>query len=526
METHKTPSPSAGFPPRRAGARIRTAVAVQLDFVERHFRSHPCSAMDLAPCDVTARLFPLMNEDKINRAENSFTCLVVEDDPAFRSMVTQLVASLGGDVRETGTGAGAQAEFERRRPDLVLLDNHLPDGRGCELYERFNRMAPGVPAIMITGVPDLREAIALTRNGLFDYLTKPVDLDALSGCLRRALLRLGASDPATASADGLGDSPAMRQVQMQLEQTARHQAATVLFTGESGTGKDLAARLLHRLSFPGEGGRHPFVAVNCAAIPGDMFEAEFFGAEKGAYTGAGQKRIGLVEAATGGTLFLDEIGDVPPALQTKLLRLLESGEYRALGGTATRSFRGRLVAATNRGLKADIAAGRFREDLYFRIAVIEIELPPLRERLADVPKLAESLLRQIAGKYSRSVPLLREEDLARLQKHTFPGNVRELRNVLERSLLKTPGESHWLTLDANWEVQVGAAAAIPGPSTPATLPGERGELPLVEAQEYRVIAQAMRDARGGIRRAAGILGMSPQSLLRRLEKWPELRQTG
>jgi len=425
-------------------------------------------------------------------------------------------------VREAGTVAAAQAEFERRRPDLVLLDNHLPDGRGYELYERFSRIAPETPAIMITGIPDLGEAVKLTRNGLFEYLTKPVDLDALAACVGRALLRIRSQGTGTDPAETLGDSPVMRELHAQLEQAARHLAATVLFTGESGTGKDLAARVLHRLSFPGEAGKHPLVAVNCAAIPGDMFEAEFFGAEKGAYTGAGQKRRGLVEAAQGGMLFLDEIGDVPLPLQSKLLRLLESGEFRSLGSTATQKFTGRLVAATNRGLKADVAAGKFREDLYFRLAVIEIGLPPLRDRLADIPQLCESLLRQIAGKYSRAVPLLKADDLARLQRHTFPGNVRELRNVLERSLLKTPTASRWLILDANWEDQPGSVATI-SPTVEAALPAERRELPLVEAQEYRVIAQAMKDARGGIRRAAGILGMSPQSLLRRLEKWPELR---
>lgn len=467
-----------------------------------------------------------MHEDAANNSGNGFSCLVVEDDPAFRSMVAQLIASLGGDVREAGNVADAQTEFERRRPDLILLDNHLPDGRGYELYERFSRIAPESPAIMITGIPDLGEAVRLTRNGLFEYLTKPVDLDALAACVQRALLRIRTQGLAADSVDGFGGSPVMHRLQVQLEQAARHPAATVLFIGESGTGKDLAARVLHRLSFPGDTGKHPLVAVNCAAIPGDMFEAEFFGAEKGAYTGAAQKRVGLVEAAQGGTLFLDEIGDVPLPLQSKLLRLLESGEFRSLGSTATQTFSGRLVAATNRGLKADIAAGKFREDLYFRLAVIEIGLPPLRDRLADIPQLSEALLGQIAAKYSRPVPLLKAEDLARLQRHTFPGNVRELRNVLERSLLKTPTDSRWLILDANWEEQPVAAPTAPpiSPTSEAALPVERRELPLVEAQEYRVIAQAMKDARGGIRRAAIILGMSPQSLLRRLEKWPELRQ--
>lgn len=449
--------------------------------------------------------------------------MVVEDDRAFQAMVAQLLESLGGQVRAAGTISEAVAQFEKQAPELVLLDNHLPDGRGYEFYERIRRKAPDVPTIMITGIPQLGEAVALTRNGLFDYLTKPVEMDALTACIGRALLRIKSQTQESASENWLGDSPAMRQVKIQLEQAARHLAATVLLTGESGTGKDLAARVLHRLSFPDDAARHSFVPVNCAAVPAEMFEAEFFGAEKGAYTGAGQKRVGLVSAALGGTLFLDEIGEVPVSLQPKLLRLIETGEYRSLGSTTTQKFSGRLVAATNRALKADIAAGKFREDLYFRLAMLEIVLPPLRERRDDIPQLAEALLKQVALKYERRVPLLQADDLERLKRHNFPGNVRELRNVLERSLLKTPDDARWLGLDANWEDATGQVRSVETRNE-LTLPPERAALPLVEAQEYRVIAQALKDSNGGIRRAAGVLGMSPQSLLRRLDKWPELRQ--
>lgn len=463
-----------------------------------------------------------MVEHLPNRSMRKFSCLVVEDDRAFRPMVVQLLDSLGGDVREAENIGEAEATFEQMVPDLVLLDNHLPDGRGYEFYERMRRKLPDVPTIMITGVPQLGEAVALTRNGLFDYLTKPVELDVLTACVNRALLRIRTQNREAGPEEWLGGSPAMRQVKTQLEQAARHRAATVLLTGESGTGKDLAARVLHRLSYPNDAVKHPFVAINCAAVPAEMFEAEFFGAEKGAYTGAGQKREGLVSAASGGTLFLDEIGEVPVSLQPKLLRLIETGEYRTLGSTFTRKFSGRLVAATNRELKADIAAGKFREDLYFRLAMLEIVLPQLRNRREDIPQLAESLLQQIALKYERKVPLLQAEDVKRLTHHSFPGNVRELRNVLERSLLKTPDDSRWLTLDANWEGTAGQIEpAAQGENL--TLPPQRADLSLVEAQEYRVIGQALKESNGGIRRAAGILGMSPQSLLRRLDKWPELR---
>jgi DNA-binding NtrC family response regulator len=318
----------------------------------------------------------------------------------------------------------------------------------------------------------------------------------------------------------LAESPAMREVVQQLRQAARHPASTVLLTGETGAGKDVAARLLHELTYPE--GTAPYIAVNCAAVPAEMFESELFGAERGAYTGSEKRRSGLVGAAAGGTLFLDEIAEVPLALQPKLLRLLEAREYRTLGSAEGQTFSGRFVAATNRNLRDEVKAGRFREDLLYRLDVFALELPPLRRRRSEIPALAEMLLGQLAAKYGRTKPLLRPEDLAALSKHEFPGNVRELRNVLERSLLKTAEESRWLALDLNW-LQRSApvpAAAPPEPSTES--PPER-ELTPIEAQEYRLIRQTLGETNGGIRRAAAKLGMSPQALLRRLEKWPELR---
>jgi transcriptional regulator with PAS, ATPase and Fis domain len=251
-----------------------------------------------------------------------------------------------------------------------------------------------------------------------------------------------------------------------------------------------------------------------------MFEAELFGAERGAYTGADKSRPGLVTATGNGTLFLDEIGEVPLLMQAKLLRLLEAREYRALGSTVNQKFSGRFVAATNKDLTAEVKAGRFREDLLYRLDVFSIELPPLRQRRADIPKLAESLLGQLATKYGRTKPLLKPEDVEALNKHDFPGNVRELRNVLERSLLKTDAESRWLSMDLNWLHRAAKSAALTQPVEPEPI---GRELSPIEAQEYRLIRETLAQTNGGIRRAAGKLGMSPQALLRRLEKWPELR---
>lgn len=440
-------------------------------------------------------------------------------------MAAQVVREEGGKPTQAPTLLIARDALAHQAFDLVLLDNHLPDGKGYDLFEQISRRNPDAPIVMITGVPDLTEAVALTRNGLFEYLTKPLSVDGLSACLARARLRLQAREEPKTGAEWFGDSPAMRAVIEQIGQASRHPATTVLFTGQTGTGKDLAARLLHQRTHSDKPGA--YVAVNCAALPSDMFESELFGAERGAYTGADKRRLGLVAAAGSGTLFLDEIAEVPLALQAKLLRLLEEREYRALGSVENLSFSGRFVAATNKNLADEVKAGRFREDLLYRLEVFSVELPPLRRRRADIPGLAELLLAQLTKKYGRAKPLVTPEDLAKLSAHDFPGNVRELRNVLERSLLKTADDGKWLALDANWlnrssgATPTASAAAIGMDSNEAG-PLDRDLSPL-EAQEYRLIRVTLRENNGGIRRAANKLGLSPQALLRRLEKWPELR---
>ncbi len=454
---------------------------------------------------------------------DKFSCLIVEDDAAFSALSAQVVRDEGGAPVLAGNLAAAREAVASRAFDLVLLDNHLPDGKGYDFFAQLARRNPDAPIVMITGAPDLGEAVTLTRNGLFEYLTKPLGVEALAACLQRAKLRLATRAAPASAVECFGETPAMRAVLAQLRQAAKHAASTVLLTGETGTGKEVAARALHALAFPD--GQGPFVAVNCAALPGEMFESELFGAERGAFTGADRKRAGLAAAAADGTLFLDEIAEVPLASQAKLLRLLEAREFRALGSTETQPFTGRFVAATNKVLADEVKAGRFREDLLFRLDVFAVELPPLRQRRADVPGLAELLLSQLAKKYSRRKPLLQADDLTKLSAHDFPGNVRELRNVLERSLLKTAEDAKWLALDANWLARSAASVptSVPVPVVPiAPLPADRQLSPL-EAQEYRLIRETLQETNGGIRRAAAKLGMSPQALLRRLEKWPELR---
>ena len=457
------------------------------------------------------------------RAEPRFSCLIVEDDKPFASMAAQVVRDEGGEPALAGTIAAAREAVAASAFDLVLLDNHLPDGKGYAFFEQLARGNPDAPIVMITGMPDLAEAVALTRNGLFEYLTKPIGVDELAACLGRAKLRLSASGAAQGAAEFFGESSALREVLTQLRQAAKYPAGTVLLTGETGVGKDLAARVLHQLTCGQK--TVPYVAVNCGALPAEMFESELFGAERGAFTGADKRREGLVAAAANGTLFLDEIAEVPLPLQVKLLRLLEGREFRSLGSTENRTFSGRFVTATNKNLADEVKAGRFREDLLYRLDVLSIELPPLRKRRGDIPGLAEFLLAGLAQKYGRSKPLLRPEEVSSLLAHDFPGNVRELRNVIERSLLKTAEDSRWLKLDLGWLNRGGTSVTAPvAPVSPQPAPpGERPGLAPIEAEEYRLIRQALQEANGGIRRAAAKLSLSPQALLRRLEKWPELR---
>lgn len=484
---------------------------------------------------------------------------MIEDDPDFAAMVVSVVAEQGGDVTHVTTIGAGREELAKGGVDLVILDNRLPDGTGHAFCPQVLARQPEALVIMITGAPELSSAVALTRNGLFDYLSKPVDLVALRKALERAKLRWSRSDPSPGNLWMVGDAPVFRSVLDRLRNAARHVQAIVLLLGETGTGKDMAARQLHAWTCAEAGRDLPFVPLNCSAVPAEMFEAELFGSERGAYTGADRRRSGVVEAAGAGTLFLDEVGDVPLHQQTKLLRFLESREYRPLGSAVTRHFEGRIVAATNRDLAEEVRRGAFRQDLLYRLDVVRIELPPLRERAEDIPVLIGHLLDQLCRKYGRRRVELRAEDATELYRHPYPGNVRELRNVLERSLLHTDPEGRWLALDRNW-LPGPAAGAMAGflPASPAVedraagparspltersggvaaasttgdgpggsevrMPDGRPLTPL-ERQEYEMFRRVLVEEGGAIRRTAARLGISHQVVLRRLRWWPDLRE--
>lgn len=452
-----------------------------------------------------------------------FTCLVVDDDAGFAAMLAQVVTEEGGQVKTCANLRAARAEIERTGFDLVVLDNRLPDGTGYEFHQQLQRLAPSALAVMVTGVPELGQAVELTRNGLFDYLTKPLNVADFIACLRRVRQRLSHPGPADGPDELRGDSPALREVVRSLTQLAQHPTATVLLLGETGTGKDLAARMLHRITHGGKSPPLPYVPLNCSAVPAEMFEAELFGSEKGAYTGAEKRREGLIEAAAGGTLFLDEIAESPLPQQAKLLRFLDSHEYRPLGANSLRHFTGRVVAATNRSLADEVAQGRFRDDLMYRLSVVAIRLPALREHLSDLEMLTETFLSQLAEKYGRKRPLLKPANLEALRRYHFPGNVRELRNLLERALLHTDEAAAWLAFDPVWLSGRPVASGSATAAASAPPPPLGRELNALELQEYNLIQEALRVEDGAIRRAAARLGITHQALMRRLGKWPELR---
>lgn len=459
---------------------------------------------------------------------DQFSCLIVDDDAGFASMLAKAVSEEGGQVSHCADLESARIATGQRVFDLVLLDNRLPDGSGYDFFPHLNRRCPDSVVIMITGVPELAQAVELTRNGLFDYLTKPLNIADFTACLNRVRQRLKHPDRSDFTGELTGEAPAMREAVNSLRLAARHRETTVLLLGETGTGKDLAARLLHRLTFatPQACASAPYVPLNCSAVPAEMFESELFGSVKGAFTGAEKSRTGLIEAAAGGTLFLDEITETPLPQQAKLLRFLESREYRPLGSNTLHQFTGRIVAATNRSFAEEVRRGRFREDLMFRLSVVTIQLPALRERISDLELLVQTLLTQLAEKYGRRKPFLKPDDLTALRGYHFPGNVRELRNLLERALLRTPDDAPWLAFDLIWLSGSGASAngdTTNASTKPVPLPAER-QLNAIDLQEYRLIQQALQSEGGGIRRASARLGITHQTLLRRLEKWPELRQ--
>ncbi len=438
--------------------------------------------------------------------------LIIDDEAPLVASLAFALRTEGYLVESAGSGGEGLQAVPRFQPSVILLDVRLPDGSGLDWLERLRAAHPEVPVVMISAHGDTRAAVRSVKGGAFDYLTKPFELDDLLMTLRSALERQRMSqelsryrEAAVAGRELVGESEVMRRLASAARRIGESSAARVLLLGESGTGKALVARAIHAQSARARG---PFIEVNCASLPEALIEAELFGAEKGAYTSAHQRRVGLVTLADGGTLFLDEVGELPLQLQATLLHFLEDGSYRPIGSSRALTSDARVLAATNRDLAAAVREGRFREDLFYRLDVVQVRVPALRERGRDVLLLA----RHYAARYAREencppVEFTPEAEEALLA-YRWPGNVRELRNVVERLTILNAGRTIHPD-DLPIEVTGGREG---GASAPRSIGTE-----LADA-ERSLLEGALREASGHKARAAAILGISRHALKRRLQR--------
>jgi len=433
--------------------------------------------------------------------------LVVDDDPPFRGLVAEILRSDDYCVLECGSGEEALQALTEEKIDLVISDQRMPGLSGIELTRRVRSSAQAPAVIVMTAYGTIPQAVEAMQAGVADYLTKPLESpQALRQLVRRVLGERGSS--LTSSNEFLSRDPEVLEI-LSLVDRAAATDATVLITGESGTGKELLARRVHVHSPRKDG---PFVTVNCAAIPESLAESELFGHEKGAFTGAQRRHLGRFEQAGGGTLFLDEVGELPEPVQAKLLRTLEERMIERVGGSAPLPVDLRLVAATNRDLEERVRAGEFREDLFFRLNVVSVELPPLRRRPADVALLVPALLSSTAQRLRVPSRELSPEALTVLERHSWPGNVRELRNVLERALVVATGTritpEDLPRLEA---ARTGTLTDVGDRETPGSLS--------LEHRERQAILDALHQCGGHRERAAELLGISVRTLYNRLKEY-------
>ncbi len=462
--------------------------------------------------------------------------LLIDDDPALiLEQVRVAFPSPAHTVVVACTGAEGLERVSAVPPDVILLDLRLPDQSGLDVYQQIRRIDARIPVIFVTMAKTAEAAIEAMRQGAYDYLFKPLDLNQLRRVVDEAMevarrMRQPAVVAETApdrDVDGavVGCCPAMCEVYKAIGRVAA-QEVPVLITGESGTGKELVARAVYQY---GPRARAPFLALNCAAIPENLLESELFGHEKGAFTGADRRRIGKFEQCNGGTIFLDEIGDMPLALQAKVLRLLQEQAFERVGGNETIRTDVRLIAATHHDVKVCSAEGKFRPDLYYRLSVFTIHLPPLRERGDDLPMLVQHFLRRFSRELGREVREIVPEALERLRTYSWPGNIRELQSVLKQALLRANGT---LLLPA-FLPELTAGADVPTPRSPRVR-----ENPGLEAfigqrlgpETQDLYAQAQREldrillprvleyARGSQRQAARVLGIAPKTLRQKLRE--------
>lgn len=472
--------------------------------------------------------------------------LVIDDEPDLRTLYELTLLREGYRVEAAGTLAEAWQMLEKSRYDAVITDMRLPDGLGMELLKEMNARQRRERCIVITAYGSAENAVEALKSGAFDYLTKPVDLKqfrtvvasaihdgrslAGGGAPRESARRPPSPTDGAAVPEGrpgleaagtealarlVGESDALRSVKHRIDKVARSMAP-VLVRGESGTGKELVAQAIHACSHRADG---PFVAVNCGAIPENLLEAEFFGARKGSYTGSTHDRQGYFHAAQGGTLFLDEVGDLPLAMQSKLLRSIQERRIRSLGSTQEDVVDVRIVSATHKDLAAEVHAGCFRQDLYYRLNVIEIVVPPLRERRDDLPALCTALLARIALESGTSAPEMSADALRLLESHPLKGNVRELENLLHRALaLSTGGPLHFDALDMPQGLLPAAPQKedLPAPAADEPIPPDLQAW--LDAQERTLITRTLNDTGFNRTAAAARLGLNLRQMRYRMAR--------
>jgi len=480
-------------------------------------------------------------------AQRPAQILVVDDEPDLRTLYELTLLREGYRVEAAGTVSEAREHLDAGRFDAVITDMRLPDGLGMEILQRIQQDQRSERCVVMTAYGSAENAVEALKAGAFDYLTKPVDLKQFRTVVASAVQAHaaparpvrqpednGSKPAATASNAGMaalerlvGGSEPMRLVKSRIAKVARGMAP-VLVRGESGTGKELAARAVHACSQRSDG---PFVAVNCGAIPENLLEAEFFGARKGSYTGSSQDRDGYFQAARGGTLFLDEIGDLPLAMQSKLLRAIQERSVRPIGSTQEDAVDVRIVSATHKDLQAEVQAGRFRQDLFYRLNVIEIAVPALRERREDLPALCEALLARIARDAGMPIPALSPEVLQRLSQHPLHGNVRELENLLHRAVALSDGDvlhidvsSPAAPLEPASAPEVPAAqssAQLQQPAPSAAAPGIAVPSDLqsyLDQQEREILVRALQESGFNRTAAAARLGLSLRQIRYRIAR--------
>jgi two-component system response regulator PilR (NtrC family) len=450
------------------------------------------------------------------------TVLIVDDEPDIRELLDITLSRMDLKTYCAANLKEARSMIAEVQPDLCLTDMRLPDGNGISLVEYIQQEFAHIPVAMITAHGSVETAISALKAGAFDFISKPVELENLRNLVNSALKLDGDTSKLSEAVDHdlIGSAPAIVALRQQITKLARGQAP-VHISGESGSGKEVVARLIHN---NGPRSTGAFVAVNCGAIPPELMESELFGHTKGSFTGASQDKIGLFQAASGGSLFLDEVADLPLLMQVKLLRAIQEKSVRPVGASEEQPTDIRLLSATHKDLAAEVEAGRFRNDLFYRINVIDVHVPSLRERAEDIPELAEALLQRIAEEEDKANIRLDDSALRALAEHSFPGNVRELENMLERALALSDGEtisaedlqfSSKTPLNQIEESSESTASGANGWSVTDAYGDMEGYLDDIERQ---VISTALEESRWNKTATAKLLGVSFRSLRYRLKK--------